>query len=286
METRTAEWDWKKTLFVSDLDGTLLNDRQQISESSLEALNRLIREGLQFTIATARSIDSVKHILEGLQLQLPVVLMNGVFIYDWRQRKTIRSNYLPSEVGEGIVRTYIEHGLNPIVYTVDSGGSPHVYYRGMFNESERLYIEGRLSHGDSRFMLIDDYEDCLREHIVSVNAIDTPGRLEAAYRRYASEVACQCHFGPDIYAPDYHWLEIASCRATKKEAVVYVQKLQRMEKLVCFGDNLNDLSMFEAADAGVAVSNAHERLRERATHHIESNNEDAVARFLASTRSG
>ena len=55
----------------------------------------------------------------------------------------------------------------------------------------------------------------------------------------------------------------------------------RFDKLVCFGDNLNDLSMFEGADECYAVSNAHESVKQIATGIIDSNNNDGVARFLA-----
>lgn len=70
------------TLYVSDLDGTLLNDNQKLDEESLETLNSLIDRGMNFTIATARSIDSVRSIINGLNLRLPIILINGVFIFD------------------------------------------------------------------------------------------------------------------------------------------------------------------------------------------------------------
>ena len=70
-----------KTLFVSDLDGTLLTARETVSEYSLGHLNALIDEcGLQFTYATARSRNSAAKACRGLRQNLPVILYNGAVI--------------------------------------------------------------------------------------------------------------------------------------------------------------------------------------------------------------
>ena len=68
-------------LYISDLDGTLLNSEQVVSDRSAGIINGLIEAGLNFTIATARSYEASKNILEPLHLKLPVILNNGAFIY-------------------------------------------------------------------------------------------------------------------------------------------------------------------------------------------------------------
>ena len=68
-----------KTLYVSDLDGTLLNREPRLSAYTAETLNLLIEEGLPFTYATARSVHSARIVAAGLQTRLPVITYNGVF---------------------------------------------------------------------------------------------------------------------------------------------------------------------------------------------------------------
>ncbi|MCU6713260.1 HAD family hydrolase, partial [Paenibacillus sp. J5C_2022] len=148
--------------------------------------------------------------------------------------------------------------------------------------SEENYIGNRLSKGDTRFRLIQDYKECLHDNIITINAIDSINQLEVAYKEYVNEKRCTCHFGPDIYTPGFNWLEISSNHATKKEAVLYLKEKFDYKRLICFGDNLNDLSMFEVADEKYAVENAHEILLNRADKIIESNNCNGVARFLRS----
>lgn len=81
-------------LFISDLDGTLLNGNAEVTEFTRDTLNRLMAKGLNFTAATARTLASAGKILLGLDLKLPVILMNGVLIYDMAEKK-IRQDKQP-----------------------------------------------------------------------------------------------------------------------------------------------------------------------------------------------
>jgi len=270
------------TLYVTDLDGTLLNENQQISDESRDILNGLIRQGMLITFATARSMDSAARLLEGIAFRLPMIFFNGVFIYDPLDRRLLNANLLSADTAREVISSFESGGLHPLVYTMDSEGRPHVYYKGLFNPSEERYITNRLESGDSRFRLAEHYEDALRESVITVIAVGTQEQLDPDYEVFRRRTGLICHYGPDIYAPGYHWLEIADSRANKREAVEFVKRSIRAERLVCFGDNLNDLPMFAAADEKYAVANAHELVKEAATGVILSNAEHGVARYLHS----
>ena len=64
-------------LYISDLDGTLLRPDGALSDYSRDGLNGLIADGMHFTVATARSVVSIRQLLQGLQLSLPVINLNG-----------------------------------------------------------------------------------------------------------------------------------------------------------------------------------------------------------------
>ena len=69
-----------KTLYVSDLDGTLLTPREDLSPFTIRVLNRLVEQGMAFTYATARSQHSADVVTRGLTKSLPVIIYNGAFI--------------------------------------------------------------------------------------------------------------------------------------------------------------------------------------------------------------
>ena len=87
-------------LYISDLDGTLLTPEKTISPRTREAVNRAIAAGEGFSVATARSASTVVEILQGIQLNLPVVLMNGVFLYDIAADRYLDVQTIPLEAAQ------------------------------------------------------------------------------------------------------------------------------------------------------------------------------------------
>ena len=71
-----------KTLFVTDLDGTLMRSDISLSEHTVRTINDLVGKVLNFTYATARSIESARTIAGGLALKLPVITRNGAVLAD------------------------------------------------------------------------------------------------------------------------------------------------------------------------------------------------------------
>ncbi|MEG1180345.1 MAG: HAD hydrolase family protein, partial [Oscillospiraceae bacterium] len=77
------------TLYITDLDGTLLTPNICVSAKSAEILNMLINNGMLFSVATARSQGSIRGLLDNVDIRLPIVLLNGVFIYDLKDKKNL-----------------------------------------------------------------------------------------------------------------------------------------------------------------------------------------------------
>ena len=84
------------------------------------------------------------------------------------------------------------------------------------------------------------------------------------------------HFNSDIYN-----LEVLAPGVSKASAIRRVAKAEGAERIVVFGDNLNDLPMFAVADIAVAVGNAMPQVKAAAHEIIDANYTDAVARYIA-----
>ena len=83
----------EKRLYVTDLDGTLLNRESSLSCRSRDIINSLISSGTMFTYATARSYNSAKIVTDGLSVRLPIIVFNGAFIYDIHRDKFLHSSF-------------------------------------------------------------------------------------------------------------------------------------------------------------------------------------------------
>ena len=112
-----------------------------------------------------------------------------------------------------------------------------------------------------------------------ITCIDDEQKLYPLYKKLKKIPLLNCIYQKDIYS-GRQWLEIMSVDASKANAVMQLKELLQCEKVVCFGDGKNDISMFKAADECYAVENAVDELKRIATGVIQSNNSDGVARWL------
>lgn len=226
-----------KTLYVSDLDGTLLNSQQQTSTYTNQTINKLVDQGMLFSYATARSYYSAKPATKGLSAKIPLILYNGAFIIDNQSQEILVSNFFLKEEVNDLAHYFNQKDFYPIVYA-------------FINEQEKFsYIPSK----------------------------STKQQLESFYHDLKDRY--QCLFSKDIYSQDW-WLEILPKKATKAHAILQLKDYLKCEKVVVFGDGLNDLSMFEIADESYAVENACKELKEKATGVIGRHDQDAVARWL------
>ena len=84
-----------KTLYVTDLDGTLMRNDETLSSYTVQTINELIEKGLAFTYATARSIESARPIAGGLNLRLPAITRNGAVLADNATGQHLEKPYSP-----------------------------------------------------------------------------------------------------------------------------------------------------------------------------------------------
>ena len=109
--------------------------------------------------------------------------------------------------------------------------------------------------------------------------MDEEEKLRPLYEAFREEFPTVLY--RDMYSAEM-WLEIHPRGATKAEAMLVLKKMLGCDKVVCFGDGINDIPMFQAAEECYAVANAEEALKHIATDIIESNENDGVAKWFLS----
>ena len=267
------------TLYVSDLDGTLLDDSQSIPSESVTIINQFIAQGYLFSIATARSFESAYPKIKNLNLQIPIICHNGIFIVDPIQKSTIKSTFLEEGFVKSLLEIYSQLHLNPILYALTSKGQNKVYYTGIHNLSEQNYIEDRLANQDPRFTLVTELP--ISNHkIIEINIVLPDSQVEEIFSHIPPNPEIYIHQMKDIYTPGYTLIEVTPREGNKKDALIFLKNRLQVSKIVCFGDNKNDIPMFEVSDEGYAVENAVDALKELATRIIQKNTNNGVARYL------
>lgn len=266
-----------KTLYVTDLDGTLLNSNDQISQYSIQTINGLVAKGMQFTYATARSLVSASVVAEGLSTTIPVIAYNGALIIHPDTGEVIDSLSFTEEEAGDVSAILKKNGANPLVYAYVDGVERVSYVTGRENEGIRHYLDVR--KGDRRFRPLADETGLYQGDIFYFTCIADREELLPLYEMFVQDERFRVTLQQELYRPEY-FLEIMPQKASKAEAIRRLKEIWHCDKVVSFGDAVNDLPMFEVSDECYAVANAVPELKARATAVIASNDEDGVAKWL------
>lgn len=263
-----------RRLFVSDLDGTLLNGEGVLSPFTEHTLRELIKRGLCFTVASARTPLSAGKLFERVPLFLPMILLNGALLFDPVDQTVLDSVPLSAYQSRLLQELEQRQGLSPL--RIEQAGTEVCCLLDHTTEAWRRFLKRHQlpcpqKSQDSSYkgkILYLIYADC------------SPLRLEQMARQLKAAGGFAVDFYQDVYLAQTWFLEVCSDAASKGNALQRLRQLCGAEQIVCFGDGINDLSLFANSDLACAVSNAGEVLRRQADRIIGSNTQDGVAHFL------
>jgi len=270
-------------VYVTDLDGTLLDDDARLSDRTRSGLINLLDEGLPLTVASARSVVAMQSILAGLDLPLPVIEFNGAFISDLVTGRHLVTHDLGADNAVAAYEFSLAAGCLPFVSSFD-GVSDRLYYSEVRNPGMAWYVEDRLASEDSRLCRTADPSSKLSEQVVCLTVIDRPDVVtdlrEGLIREFDGTLSVTVF--PNLYIDDSAWLTVHSTRATKDQALATLLDMHGLSEAetVAFGDSENDIPLFRCADRAIAVGNASAEIKSLASEVIGPNNEDSVVEFL------
>ncbi len=269
----------QKTLYISDLDGTLLQPNERLSAFGCQTINQLVKSGMLFSYATARSYHTAKKCTAGLDAKIPLIVYNGALIVDNQTGDILTENIFSPQQASDIYTLLRQCGIHPIVYSLIDGAEKFSYDQTAVPLPTRNFLDQR--RGDGRDHPLTGDEHILNGKVYYFTCIDESERLLKADRLIREQFGDICNqiCQKDIYSGD-QWLEIMPASASKAHAARQLKELTGAEKMVAFGDGPNDLPLFDAADEGYAVENAHPLLKSAATSIIGPNTNDGVARWL------
>ena len=269
----------QKMLYISDLDGTLLQLNERLSAFGCQTLNQLVASGMLFSYATARSYHTARKCTAGLDAKIPLIVYNGALIVDNQTGEILTENIFSSRQAADIYALLKQCGINPIVYSLIDGVEKFSYDQTAVPLPTCNFLDQR--RGDGRDHPLTGDEHLLDGKVYYFSCIDETARLLTADRLIREQFGEICNqvCQKDIYSGD-QWLEIMPAAASKANAARQLKNITGADRLVAFGDGKNDLPLFEAADECYAVANAHPLLKSAATGIIGSNTDDGVVKWL------
>ena len=261
-------------LIVSDFDGTLIDDHQQILPEVKEQIDRYVSEGGIFAVCTGRMLSSILPRVRELGLKGLVIGYQGTVIADIETGNIIKMGGMDYMQSAEICRTIEElgYGINIYsdekIYTNYPEDNPYLKRYEEIIRVKAIHIEDKPSD-----YVLNGKMNC--QKILSIVSED---ERVALYTELVNRLGDKY----DVTCSATVLVEISPIGDTKGEALKFLAESYKipLEKTVAIGDNLNDLSMIRVAGVGCAVGNAAEALKAEADFISVSNNQGAVAQII------
>lgn len=265
-------------LIVFDLDGTLLNNDSQISPFTQRALSLLAERDIAYTLATGRTRHSVTDIIEGHGFHLPHVYNNGVIIWDPKIEQLFLENLLTVAEAIQIVEATLSQGITPFITTVDPQHNHTIYHPEAQHEVEKQLLNTFHIRPGTRLLPLEAMPGDAQ--ITNISMLGEASRIDTIEQRILAQKNLIAYSGTAIEGNGLKWMDVHHSDANKGSAVAALKQQLGASKLICFGDNDNDLSMFALADECYAPENASPAIKAAATRVIGHHHDDGIAHFL------
>jgi Cof subfamily protein (haloacid dehalogenase superfamily) len=263
------------------MDGTLLNNDKQVSAYSRVVLNCMLKSGIYFSVATARTAASAIKILSGIDINMPVVLMNGVSVYDISSGEYIKTEALSCKAAYKIFDVAKKNNLNGFMYEIDNNNLT-TYYENLDSKAMRDFYDERMQNYYKSFKKVKSFCEIINtRQVVYFTLIQHYEKLLQAAADLKEIDGVDFVLYKDTYEKDLWFLEVFSSKASKYNAVNFLRQQYDFDMVIGFGDNYNDIPLFKACDESYAVSNAVDELKTKATGIISDNISDGVVKYIA-----
>ena len=271
-----------ETLFVSDLDGTLLSSGEKLLDGQTATLNHLIDRGLQFAVATTRSIQAVNALLKDVHLYLPALTLGGSLVTRPDSREHLLARALSPQTSEELLSRLYHRDILPFVAAIDDHRD-WGFYSHTTSAAAQWYVDEKRGYGDPRLCWYNHPTDVLGTKILSITAFVEQGGLNELSNDLMQVESARVNEIPIRHFPGWYEVTVSHPKADKGEAVNGLRRVWNTtwDRVVVFGDDINDLPLFETADYAVAVQNAAPEVLAKADQVIQSNDSGSVIDYLA-----
>jgi Cof subfamily protein (haloacid dehalogenase superfamily) len=249
-------------LIVTDMDGTLLNDKHEIHPDFWEIEETLANKGILLAVASGRQYYNLESNFSKVKDRMIFFAENGTLIM--HKGKELYVNPMKNEAA----KMFIEEGRKlkdvEIVLCGKNSGYIETKDEKFINEISNYY---------ERLQYVDDLTK-VEDTILKVTICDWRGVEENCYQSFKSfEKEFKVAIAADIF------LDITTLNANKGNAIINVQEKLNIspEETLVFGDYLNDLEMMQNAKYSYAMKNAHSEIIKTSRYVTEfDNNENGV----------
>lgn len=267
----------KYKLICMDMDGTLLNDKKEVSQRAIKAIKTAHDLGVKVVIATGRIFVSAEFYGDIIGVKAPIIASNGAYVREKDAEEAIYEECLGSENYQLVLDLFRKYHIVPHFYTHDTIYTEKLIYSSLTykNANKTLPLNRQVN-----IKVIDDFNKLFIEEeprIIKAMANDSDGnRIKEAKEEFVSLDKFQ------IVSSFKNSFEIMAKSTSKGNALKRICNYYGINRneIISIGDNENDISMISFAGLGVAMGNAESEVKDIADYVTLSNEEDGVAKVI------
>lgn len=272
-ETKLPQNKLNVKLIALDLDDTLLDSHQEISDETVHTLRRAASLGIYVVLCSGRAEDAILPFVRrleiaGTQSGRYIIAVNGCSIFDLHQRKRIYNQMVAPEILLHANRRAKEMGLVTEVYDPDT----------IHTEEETKWTRLDVDLCHLKMNVVKDYEEFLKQGFVKMLIPGEPELLQKLQARLKSDFGSKA----SVFISKPYFLEILPPDCGKGQAISYLaDHLELKGGTMGFGDSMNDETMIRLCTYGVAMKNGLDEIKEMADFvTAKTNDEDGIADFI------
>ncbi len=274
-----------KNIYITDLDHTFLRSDLSVSDYTKKIWNSYEKDSI-LSIATARTYKKTMQFMQGVSINAPMILLDGALIAT-ADKKIIDTKFISKAVADEIIDEGAKLGIYPFLLSlVDQQLNEAFIYSTTLNNYQTEILK-RYANDDhtQAFKNLRAMEDNFKVVYMADEDIlvELKQRIEKIFGDELKYI-----LAPEAYMGCY-FLTILHKDADKAHGIASVSESAEFDlsRLSVFGDNLNDIGMFNLANISVAVANAHNDVKQMAKVVLpHTNDEDGVAQYLERLRNG
>lgn len=269
---------------IFDLDGTLLNSEKKVLPSSIEAIKKIHHLNKKAMIATGRPWYFTKQIIHDVNLDPLVISCNGALIYDMNKQKVVYKKPIKKTIAKHFYEYLIKNKVNFLIYT----DLEMFAYKGLESSEWINWLHQQNNSFDDQnkfsLTLINYQLDIDKYDVIKFLVIDSELNSEKQKIILKELQTYANNWRQEVYLikSQKTVIDIMPADCFKGKAIAELGNLNLLDinKTVVFGDEVNDLSMFENVKYSVAMGNSNQEIKEAATFVTDSNNENGIANFI------
>lgn len=265
----------QKTLFAVDLDGTLMDRSGEMTGSVCEKINDAINCKKCIAVATARTPATAVEKLSHLNIEFPVVVMNGSAVFDIKTKTYHNVIAMKSDRVENLKKA--ASGMAGAIFYTLEGQKLVAYYESSSGKYFDEFIATRENEYKT-FKKVESFLNTPLENVVHFAVICQSNKVKHEYDKIKNISGINKFYS--LGNDGYGLVEANELMATKTLGLEYIEKKYGFDTVIAFGNDGNDIPMMKSASISVCPANATDEVKSNSTVILEDNRTGSVAEFI------